>query len=1776
MSVKKYGVSKNNIMYADADVVSRVKLFHTNRGWMSATNKTLMMGMAAGAALAGATTIGMSNANADTVSAASTSAPTTTKVATQAQPISQAVTAKAQTTTPATATASNTTATNTNSAAQAKAPVVSENAQTTQAKAPVASSQKQTTPATQAQSSQKQTTPAKNASSQKQEAPKAQAKAPVVSSAVSKAANSSSATKSSVKPAESSQASSQKQEANQSSAKQNDDKIAVTTPAVNNSAKDTDTNANSVNNSVSNNETAKAVASANSDNSVDSEVNVQKDSLIQDKTQLNNTIDAIQNSTFLTDEQKKALEQLIETGKTDSVDNLPQNFLVNLGNNKQMFVDGQDGVVAFNNFSSVTDANNTHSTQGEALKGTIVNWGNKASLPGDSKVFTNKMGITMNGQTWNAWCLQPMAKGPFYQNNDSSCDATIMQYDTQDILAKNATLIGCAWYGNGGPADITKGMSQGDANLYTHLAMSVAAWDENFDNIRDWESSHDGVTQQMVDSWRNIPQVKAILDKASTFSAATMANYQGKKWAFKAYSGHRVNDPGSQDIFSVQWASEKLHSPKASVTSNTDKEKSNGAEVKISDNVTLSYSDFDGSDITVTDSLVDNASGKTLWSGTQQVKTNNGKGNTNVSLTFNSAPIETVGSQGWHWVTNVKGSAYQQNIDFTYNSDNHDKDEEGTHPKADVSTSLSSQDTIGENISFSDTVKATQGAYNANETFNISGQLVDKNTGKVVATATAQVKGSDLNNGTAKVTFTTDTIDLQGHTLYANETVSDSKGTVAYKEDGSNDKDQQIVIPTEKIATKVENGTNGDPNKGTQKNNVGQTTIIDHVQYNDLTPGQKYTISGTLMDKATGKPMQVDGKDVTSSITFTPSQKNGIADITFTIDDSALQGHTYVAYETLSEDNKQIGVHNNLNDQAETGSINSSSIGTTATNTTANDIGGHTGNIGDDIKVTDAVSYTNLIPGQKYTMSGTLMDQATGKPVQVNGQNIAASTTFTPTSANGTVNVVFTLPNNHALQGHTVVAYETLTDMNGKVVATHNDIHAQSQSVTYNKTSVHTTAINTTKNDIGGQQMDQGQQMQITDTVAYDGLVKGQTYTLVGTLMDKATNKPVTVDGKEITTTTTFTATGQSGTTPVVFTLPDDYSLQGHSLVAFETLKQGNDTLYTHADINDKAQTVYVIVPSVHTTAINTTKNDIGGHQMDQGQQMQITDTVAYHGLVKGQLYTVNGVLMDKQTGKPVTVDGKEIDGSTTFTATGQDGTVNVIFTLPDDYSLQGHDLVAFETLNGQNGKFIADHKDINDQPQTVHVIVPNIKTTLTDTTKNDANDGNNKEVPVGENITLTDTVQYHGLVKGQTYTMNGTLMDKETGKAVQVNGKDVTASTVFTATGQDGTVDVVFTLPDNINLQGDTLVAFESLNGQNGKVITTHEDINDKGQSVTNDIVKIHTELTDNTNEQTKGSHVVPVGDGISLIDHVAYSGLQPGEQYTMTGVLMDKETGKAVQVNGKDLTETVAFIPTATSGTLSIHFLLPDDIALQGHELVAFETLKTAGDQKVVATHANWFDEDQTVKVGTPNLHTLATGENQSHNVVAGKNTVIVDQVQYHNLVPGQKYIIKGVLMDKQTGKAVMNNGKPVTAQVTFIPTTPNGTVSVTFRFDGTAYAGHQLVAFEDIYDERGRLIERHEDINDLAETVNMIKPAPKKVAQVGAPSIPTPSVPAPVAKAAEIKPVEVSPEKPAVQVGAAVAPGLPQTGDSANTEGIVALAAAGLIGLIGSAELGKKKEH
>ena len=944
-------------------------------------------------------------------------------------------------------------------------------------------------------------------------------------------------------------------------------------------------------------------------------------------------------------------------------------------------------------------------------------------------------------------------------------------------------------------------------------------------------------------------------------------------------------------------------------------------------------------------------------------------------------------------------------------------------------------------VTLVDTVKYTN--LKVGKEYTVSGRLMDKETGKELSPAvTATTKFTPTaTEGTVDIKFTLDASKLGGKKVVAFEKVSEGATEVAAHED-INDEGQTVTV--KKPVPNPSIGTTLKDDQGAKEVEPKQITLVDTVKYTNLIVGKEYEVSGRLMDKETGKELS---PAVTATTKFTATQSNGSIDIKFTLDASRLAGKRIVAFEKVSQGGKVVASHEDINDEDQTVKVKSPnpSIGTTL-----KDDKGAKEVEPKQITLVDTVKYTNLIVGKEYEVSGRLMDKETGKELE---PAVTATTKFTATQSNGSIDIKFTLDASK-LAGKKVVAFEKVSE-SGKVVASHEDINDEGQTVVVKSPNP---SIGTTLKDDQGAKEVEPKQVTLIDTVKYTNLIVGKEYEVSGRLMDKETGKELS---PAVTATTKFTATQPSGSIDIKFTL-DASRLAGKRVVAFEKVSQGGKLVAAHEDINDEDQTVKVKSPNPE---IGTTLKDDKGAKEVEPKQITLIDTVKYTNLTVGKEYEVSGRLMDKETGKELS---PAVTATTKFKATQSNGSIDIKFTL-DASKLAGKKVVAFEKVS-EGGKLVAAHEDINDEGQTVVVKSPNpsIGTTLKD-------DKGAKEVEPKQ-VTLIDTVKYTNLIVGKEYEVSGRLMDKETGKELE---PAVTATTKFTAKQSNGSIDIKFTL-DASKLAGKRVVAFEKVS-EGGKLVAAHEDINDEDQTVKvkSPNPSIGTTLTDD-----KGAkEVEPVQ--VTLVDKVAYTNLTVGKEYTVTGRLMDKETGKELE---PAVTGSTKFTPTAPSGTVDVTFTL-DASKLAGKKVVAFE--KVSEGEKEVAVHEDINDEGQTIVVKTPNPSIGTTlKDEQGAKEVEPKQVTLIDTVKYTNLTVGKEYEVTGRLMDKETGKELE---PAVTGSTKFTPTEPSGTVDVKFTFDASKLAGKRVVAFEKV-SEGEKEVAVHEDINDEDQTVTIKKLNPE----------------------------------------------------------------------------------
>lgn len=271
---------------------------------------------------------------------------------------------------------------------------------------------------------------------------------------------------------------------------------------------------------------------------------------------------------------------------------------------------------------------------------------------------------------------------------------------------------------------------------------------------------------------------------------------------------------------------------------------------------------------------------------------------------------------------------------------------------------------------------------------------------------------------------------------------------------------------------------------------------------------------------------------------------------------------------------------------------------------------------------------------------------------------------------------------------------------------------------------------------------------------------------------------------------------------------------------------------------------------------------------------------------------------------------------------------------------------------------------------------IPELKTTA-------AIDGK-KEVGATDVFTLEDVVEYKHLVPGKEYTVKGVLMDKATGKELLIDGKKITSEATFIPDEASGEVIVFFEFDARYINEETNIVVFESLYSED-KELAVHADIEDEGQTVTVKIPKIGTKAS------IDGKKEFTANGDITIDDVVSYKNLTTGKEYTISGVLMDKSTGKAFLVDGKEVSSEVTFTPETADGEVTVSFTFDGSVITKDTEIVVFEALYREGTE--IAVHADIEDEDQTVIIHPqPEPEKPQTGDNSNLGFYIGLGSVAV----------------------------------------------------------------------------------------------------------------------------------------------------------------------------------------
>ena len=413
-----------------------------------------------------------------------------------------------------------------------------------------------------------------------------------------------------------------------------------------------------------------------------------------------------------------------------------------------------------------------------------------------------------------------------------------------------------------------------------------------------------------------------------------------------------------------------------------------------------------------------------------------------------------------------------------------------------------------------------------------------------------KIEADGDRSGTLSITFTVDASGLKGETLTVMEEVyiidGNGRELLFAKHADINNREQQVVVPdikTELIDEKIDSFTDNDNLKLVSYGK--DVALTDYVSYKNLIVGKTYKLTGTLMQKETGKQLvNSKGKAYTASTEFTCEKKDGVVKVVFEHVDTTIFKGSVVAGETLSSGGIELLVHKDLNDKKQT--LTAPDIKTSARDSRN---GTKTLTYSETCSITDTVSYKNLVPGKKYKITGTLMNKATGKEyVDNDGKKYTVSVEFTADKSEGTVEVLF--KNVKISYEYTaIVAFESLREMRkGAEIAVHEDINDNEQTVYRPYAYTVASSASGTKNIT-----DLNSKTNISDKVVYNGFTPGNTYRATATLY-KTNGTQIMNDGKPVTNSVIFTPKESNGTIKVPLTFKTDSLSAGEAVVIFENI----------------------------------------------------------------------------------------------------------------------------------------------------------------------------------------------------------------------------------------------------------------------------------------------------------------------------------------------------------------------------------------------------------------------------------------------------------------------------------------------------------------------------------------------------------------------------------------------------------------------------------------------
>lgn len=899
----------------------------------------------------------------------------------------------------------------------------------------------------------------------------------------------------------------------------------------------------------------------------------------------------------------------------------------------------------------------------------------------------------------------------------------------------------------------------------------------------------------------------------------------------------------------------------------------------------------------------------------------------------------------------------------------------------------------------------------------------------------------------------------------------------------------------------------------------------DSIKATNLKASTKYTLMSVAVDANTGKAYKdADGKYVAKNVEFTTGAvKKGTvfpettASVTFTgVNTSNVKSRKLVFYEYLVEGSvtKTVSLDSagkpvepancvakdaSVSNKAQTVNVISLEtkvlVDSTKTNVAPAD---------EKVDVTDTVTLHNLVAETKFTLVGKVSD---GENIKVENE-----VEFTAKGDDETVSVPLKGLNLTEYAGKSLYVICELK-YDGEVIATHNEDGTDPDEKFY-VPAVETNAIDATTNT----QYSILDKTQIIDSVKYSNLPTEYEYELETTFVDSATGEEIKKTEIEkdpywnmlkdlgyVTDETSSDSTGDSvaedtgkivsevgkafkrtqvlkpekmdDTVNVTFDIdPRSFNLEGKTITIRQVIKLNGVAVAKHTDKDAESQ--QISFPTGSTLAVDNTSHN---HTIAPTKDADVVDTIFCKNLATGISVDFYGIAIDKDTNKPVELNGKPVVVKQSETISKADQEVQLHYVV-DGTKLKGKRLTSF-VFAVYNGKIVFKHTDPNSAEQSFSF--SSLRTKFLD-------DKNGTHATMlTEDVHQTDTVTLDGLTKGERFTLKGVVYNKSTRKPMLVDGKQVTNSIDFTAKGNSEEVALKYQYnglkSDAYHKdKNDDLVSFVYLY-KDGILIDKEEDFDSFDQTI-----KLPSCGTSASDGITK-LHVGYASKTAIFRDSVDYYNLIVGDWYSTTLTLHlnkdGKDAGPLKDANGNLITATVKFQAKTTDGSVKVEVKY-DASLLAGETITAFETIRTKGYE--VCGHTEITDEGQQIHY--PELKTSAkNSKDNSQHVKEGEVAKIVDTVNYSKLDSSVAYKVVTEAWDYNTQQIVVSDGKKV-HKVTELhvdskkPENGSFDVSMSFKTDGLGK--HRIVIFEYVYDNKGNLISKEADFDAESQTIYIDK--------------------------------------------------------------------------------------